>query len=340
MNKLRRHTKIIAEIGVNHNGDIEIAKQLVDVAADAGADTVKFQTFITEEEIIVDTPKAAYQQVTTDENESQFDMLKNLELSRDAHFELLDYCKQKNIEFMSSPFDMVSIDLLEELNVDTIKVPSGEITNVPYLRKIARLNKNLIISTGMAVYEEVEAALNVLTAAGTAKEKITVLHCTSEYPAPMDSINLLAMNSLASHFDVQVGYSDHTQGVEVSVAAVALGATIIEKHITLDNTMDGPDHAASMEPDELKLLVNSIRNIEKALGDGNKSPSENELATKMVVRKKIVANASIAAGEVLSESNLTTKRAPSGIDASQWDKVIGLTASKSYQLNDLVNEKL
>lgn len=332
----RNRVKVIAEIGVNHNGDITLAKQLVDVAVNAGADAAKFQSFITEEELVANTPKAGYQKQTTDEDESQFDMIKRLELSKAEHIELQVYCASKGIEFMSSAFDLMSVDLLIELGLKTFKIPSGEITNTPYLRKIGALNVNVILSTGMAVMEEIEYALNTLIKAGTERHKVTILHCTSEYPAPMKNVNLLAMKTIAERIGTQYGYSDHTQGAEVAIAAVALGASVIEKHITLDTKMAGPDHNASMEPQPLCDMIAAIRNIELALGNSEKAPTKIELENKQVVRKRVVAKRQIEKGELLSEDNLTTKRASQGIDAMFWDDVLGQIATKSFHYDESI----
>ncbi|MCG7552483.1 N-acetylneuraminate synthase [Pseudoalteromonas piscicida] len=330
---------VIAEIGVNHNGDISLAKKLIDVAVEAGADVAKFQSFVTEEELVVDTPKAGYQKKTTDGDESQFDMIKRLELSRQDHEELLSYCQCKNITFMSSAFDLVSIDLLIELGMTTFKIPSGEITNTPYLRKIGHRNANVILSTGMADLREVEFAFNTLVKSGTEKENITILHCTSEYPASMESVNLLAMSELGDNFGTEYGYSDHTQGAEVAIAAVALGASVIEKHITLDKKMAGPDHEASMEPKEFIAMVKAIRNIETALGSKVKTLSSVELENKRVVRKRIVAKCEIKRGDVFSMSNLTTKRTSSGVDAQFWDELIGKVATKNYYYDQSIERE-
>ncbi|TMN93828.1 N-acetylneuraminate synthase [Pseudoalteromonas phenolica] len=321
---------IIAEVGVNHNGSLELAKKLIDVAVETGADAVKFQTFITEEELVKSTPKAAYQQQTTCAEETQFEMVKKLELNKQQHIELIQYCQQHDIEFMSSPFDLISVNLLNELDVKRIKIPSGEITNVPFLRAIAALNKPVILSTGMAYLAEVEFALSHLKAGGLDEQQIAILHCTSEYPAAMELVNLNAMTTLKQQFGLPVGYSDHTLGAEVALASVALGGKIIEKHITLDNSMPGPDHAASSEPAQFKEMVRQIRNVEVALGSDIKQPTAPELATKGVVRKKIVARHSIRQGEQLTAENLTTKRSPKGVGAEHWFEVIGGIASQDY----------
>lgn len=321
---------IIAEAGVNHNGSIELAKKLIDVAAEAGADAVKFQTFKTENLVSKNAAKAEYQKDTTDSSESQFDMIKKLELDLDTHHELISYCKSKNIMFLSTPFDLDSIDMLNDLELKIFKIPSGEITNLPYLRKIGSLKKEVVLSTGMADMDEIKDALDVLIEAGTLKDNITVLHANTMYPTPMQDVNLRAMITIGNSFDVAYGYSDHTLGIEVDIAAVAMGATVIEKHFTLDNTMEGPDHKASLEPDELVAMVKSIRNIELALGSSIKSPSESEKPNMSIARKSIVANFEIKKGEVFTENNLSIKRPGSGISPMKWDEVIGTIASKDY----------
>tara|TARA_B100002003_G_scaffold232548_1_gene244493 strand:+ start:986 stop:1996 length:1011 start_codon:yes stop_codon:yes gene_type:complete len=327
---------IIAEAGVNHNGNIEIAKKLVDVAVEAGSNAVKFQTFKAEEMISKYAKKAEYQYRVTDENETQFEMVKRLELDINAHKELINYCKEKDILFLSTPFDIESIELLYELGVQIFKIPSGEITNLPYLRKIANLNRNIIISTGMADLEEIRNALDILLESGTPKDSITVLHCNSEYPTPFEDVNLLAMNTIKEAFNVNVGYSDHTIGIEVSIAAVVLGASVIEKHFTLNRNMEGPDHKASLEPHELKAMVKAIRNIEKALGYGIKRPSPSELKNKHVVRKSIVAGKDIKKGECFADENIAAKRPGTGISPMEWDNVIGRKAIRDFKEDDLI----
>lgn len=327
---------IIAEAGVNHNGSLELAKKLIDEAVVAGADAVKFQTFKAELCISKNADKAEYQKQTTDKNESQFDMIKKLELNEYAHTELIKYCKIKNIMFLSTPFDLQSVDLLNGFGLEIFKIPSGEITNLPYLRKIASLNKKVILSTGMANLGEIEATLEILTKNGTLKENITVLHANTEYPTPLGDVNLKAMLTIRGAFGVKVGYSDHTPGIEVPIAAVALGATVIEKHFTLDKTMPGPDHKASLEPSELQSMVKAIRNIEIALGDGIKKASSSESKNKPIARKSIVAKCDIKKGDLFSESNLTIKRPGSGISPMRWDKVIGLRATRDYKEDELI----
>lgn len=325
---------IIAEAGVNHNGDVNIAKQLVDAAAEAGVDAVKFQTFKTENLVCKDAKKAEYQTETTDKTESQFDMLKKLELTLDMHRELIDYCKKKKVTFLSTPFDMESIDLLEQLEMEVYKIPSGEITNLPYLRKIGSLGKKVILSTGMSTIQEVQDAVKVLRESGS--EDISVLHCNTQYPTPMEDVNLNVIQTMREALGVPVGYSDHTQGIEVPIAATALGATIIEKHFTLDRGMEGPDHKASLEPEELKKMVQAIRNIEKALGKKEKIPTESEKDNIPIVRKSIVAKVQIKEGEIFRESNITTKRPGTGLSPMLWDKVIGQKASRDFQADEMI----
>ena len=327
---------IIAEAGVNHNGSIELAKQLIDAASDAGADAVKFQTFKAQKLVRKDAQKAEYQKETSGANESQYEMLKKLELDIAAHQELMHYCKSKNILFLSTPFDHESIDLLESLGLEIFKIPSGEITNLPYLRHIGSLGKRVILSTGMADIGEIEDALDVLMEAGTVKENITVLHANSMYPTPMEDVNLRAMPNIGRIFDIAYGYSDHTLGIEVDIAAVALGASVIEKHFTLDKTMDGPDHKASLEPQELKAMVQGIRNIELALGSSIKKPSPSEKVNIQAARKSIVAARSIQKGERLSEENLTLKRPAEGISPMRWDEIIGTIALRDYEEDELI----
>ena len=332
-------TFIIAEAGVNHNGSIELARKLIDVALKAGADAVKFQTFKAVKVISRNTQKAEYQKQATDASESQLDMVRKLELDEAAHEELFAYCRSKNIQFLSTPFDLNSIDLLNNLGLNIFKIPSGEIVNLPYLRKIGSLAKKLIMSTGMANLGEIESALNVLIQAGTKWEDMTVLHCNTEYPTPFEDVNLLAMLTIKAAFPgISVGYSDHTPGIEASIAAAALGAEVIEKHFTLDKTMEGPDHKASLEPRELKTMVSAIRNIEKALGNGVKRPSPSELKNKPVVRKSIVASRGIRKGEIFTEGNITVKRPGTGINPMRWDEIIGKIASKNYEDDELIDE--
>ncbi len=331
------NTLIIAEAGVNHNGDMALAKELIAAAAAAGADLVKFQTFIAANIISRNAPKAEYQKGTTDPQESQQEMVRKLELTRENHLELIAECEKQGIGFFSTAFDKDSIDLLEDLGgADVVKVPSGELTNLPYLRYLTRHGKHVLLSTGMANLGEIEAAINVVERAGTPREKITVLHCTTEYPTPMEDVNLRAMVNIGKAFGVSVGYSDHTPGIEVPIAAVALGATVIEKHFTLDRNLPGPDHRASLEPNELKAMVQGIRNIEKALGDGIKRPSPSELKNKPIARKSLVAARPIKAGEPFSEENLMAKRPGTGISPMRWDEVIGRSAPRDFSEDELI----
>lgn len=325
---------IIAEAGVNHNGDVDIAKKLIDAAAKAGADAVKFQTFKAEYLVSKNAEKAKYQKETTDTNESQFDMIKKLELPYEAHKELIDYCNNKGIQFLSTAFEEKSAIFLHELDLVIFKIPSGEITNYPLLKLIGSFNKKVILSTGMSTIEEIKDALKVLKESGT--EDITLLHCNTEYPTPYEDVNLLAMNTIQEATGIKVGYSDHTPGIEVSLAAVAMGACVIEKHFTLDKNMEGPDHKASLNPNELEYLVTSIRNIEKAMGDGIKKPSESELKNIDIVRKSIVAKCPIKKGELLDENKVTAKRPGNGISPMRWNEVLGTVAIKNFNEDDLI----
>lgn len=329
---------IIAEAGVNHNGNLDNAFKLIDAAVDAGVDYVKFQTFKSENLVSKSAKKADYQiQNTGNSTDSQYEMLKKLELSHENHELLIDYCKQKNIQFFSTAFDLDSLQYLKEIGLDLVKIPSGEITNLPYLRKAAQLFKKVILSTGMCTMEDIEAAINVFLAEDISKDDITILHCNTEYPTPMNDVNLRAMLSIQQEFETEIGYSDHTLGIEVPIAAVALGASVIEKHFTLDNTMEGPDHAASLEPQQLKEMVKAIRNIEQAIsGDGLKKPSASEMKNIEIARKSIVASTSISEGETFTEENLTIKRPGTGISPMKWDDVIGRAASKDYSTDDLI----
>lgn len=330
--------RIIAEAGVNHNGDLELAHRLVDAAADAGADVVKFQTFTANRLVTKAAPKAEYQTNATGTGETQLAMLQRLELTRDAHVELIDHCRSRGIAFLSTGFDVDSVNMLVELGQSTFKIPSGEITNLPYLRHIGRLGGDVILSTGMATLGDVEAALFALESAGTPRSRTTVLHCTTEYPTPMNEVNLRAMSSIGEAFGVAVGYSDHTEGIAVPIAAVALGASVIEKHFTMDRTLPGPDHKASLEPSELKAMADGIRAIETALGDGVKRLTPSEARNRPVARKSIVAARSIARGETFTELNLTTKRPGTGLSPMLWDDVIGRAATRSYSPDDLIEE--
>jgi N,N'-diacetyllegionaminate synthase len=328
---------IIAEAGVNHNGSLGLAIQLINVAANAGADYVKFQTFVTEENITKKAKKASYQLKTAKQNESQFEMVKKLEISQNDHRVLLKHCKKSGIKFLSTAFDITSINFLMKLKVDFIKIPSGEITNLPYLQYVGNLSKHIVLSTGMSTLNEVSKALDTLINAGTPKEHITVLHCNTEYPTPMEDVNLNAMLTINKTLDVKVGYSDHTLGLEIPIAAAALGATVIEKHFTLDRNMEGPDHRASLEPTELIAMVNAIRNIEKALGDGVKRPSTSELNNIGIARKSIVAKQSIKKGEKFSTNNLTIKRPGTGVSPLKWDSYLGKESDKNYEPDDLIS---
>ena len=327
---------IIAEAGVNHNGSIDVAKKLIDEASNAGADAVKFQTFKAKDLVSKKAQKAEYQKKTTDKKESQFDMIKKLELNVEMHKELISYCNIKNIMFLSSPFDLDSIKLLDELGLLVFKIPSGEITNLLYLRHIGKLNKKVILSTGMADINEIKDALDTLISNGTQKENITVLHANTMYPTPLKDVNLRAMTTIGNTFDIAFGYSDHTLGIEVDIAAVAMGARCIEKHFTLDSTMEGPDHKASLEPGELKSMVRAIRNIEVALGSSIKKPSNSERPNMQVVRKSIVAKKNIKKGDVLCEQNLVIKRPGNGISPMRWDDIIGTNATKNYSEDELI----
>lgn len=329
-------TLIIAEAGVNHNGDPALARALIDVAAAAGADRVKFQTFSADRLVTAGAAKAAYQVRTTAADESQHAMLRRLELSRATHVELIAHCRMRGIEFFSTGFDPQSVELLAQLGATGFKVPSGEISNLPYLRCVGRYGLPVILSTGMSDLDEIAAALAVLERSGTPRHLITVLHCTTEYPAPMADVNLRAMLTIRDAFGVAVGYSDHTPGIEVAIAAVAMGASVIEKHFTLKRSLPGPDHQASLEPAELQALVKAIRNIETALGDGAKEPTANELKNRVSARKSIVAARSIAAGEVFDADNLTVKRPGSGISPMRWDELLGRRAPRAFAADELI----
>jgi N,N'-diacetyllegionaminate synthase len=331
-----QNTLIIAEAGVNHNGDMAIAKRLVDVAAEAGADFVKFQTFTAETLLTASAEKAEYQKSMTGEEETQFEMIRKLELDHAAHEELIDYCALKGIRFMSTAFDDDSIDLLADLEMPLYKIPSGEITNLPYLRHVGGMGRPVIISTGMATLDEVRAAMEILLLAGLEKDEITVLHCNTEYPTPMADVNLRAMLTIRDELSVKVGYSDHTSGIEVAIAAVAMGACVIEKHFTLDRGLPGPDHATSLEPDELKMMVSAIRNIEMAMGDGLKRPSSSEVKNIPIVRRSIVAKSPIRKGELLTGENLAVKRPATGISPMEWDRIVGRVAERDYTKDDLI----
>ena len=329
-------TLIIAEAGVNHNGDLGRARELVASAAAVGADLVKFQSFITGKSITRQAPKAQYQNGTTDPSESQYEMVRKLELSRDDHDVLIAECRRHGIGFFSTAFDTESQDMLIELGLELIKVPSGELTNLPLLRHMGTFGKRVLLSTGMARIGEIEAAIDVLERAGTRRGDITILHCTTEYPAPMEDVNLRAMQTLRAAFGLDVGYSDHTAGIEIPIAAVALGATVIEKHFTLDRSLPGPDHQASLEPREMAAMVTGIRNVERALGDGIKRPSRSEMKNIAIARKSLVASQAIRAGDRFTSVNLATKRPGTGVSPMRWDEVIGQIARRDFAADELI----
>ncbi|WP_277013497.1 N-acetylneuraminate synthase [Capnocytophaga granulosa] len=332
-----KRTLIIAEAGVNHNGDIAKAKALIDKGAEAGVDYVKFQTFKAEKLVTKQAQRASYQDKNTQNNDSQYEMLKKLELSQALHQELMDYCNQKGVKFLSTGFDSESLVFLAQLGITIAKVPSGEITNLPYLRQVANLFPEVILSTGMATINEIKDAVKVLIDNGVSKDKISILHCNTEYPTPMEDVNLKAMLHIQRELGLPIGYSDHTLGIEVPIAAVALGATVIEKHFTLDKTLPGPDHKASLEPNELKAMVSAIRNIEKAIGgSGLKEVSKSEEKNKPIARKSIVAATDIKKGDIFTPENLTVKRPGSGISPMQWDEVIGKEAKRDFQEDELI----
>ncbi|WP_317367055.1 N-acetylneuraminate synthase [uncultured Tyzzerella sp.] len=325
---------IIAEIGVNHNGDLELAKKMILEAKKAGVDAVKFQSFKADKLVSKDAKKADYQIKNTEKQESQHDMIKRLELTEEDHIYLKEICDNEGIMFLSSPFDIESASLLLSLGIDTVKIPSGEITNLPYLEEIGKLYKNIIISTGMSNLDEIKDAISVLNKYGD--KNITVLHCNTEYPTPMEDVNLLAIKTLEKELNLPIGYSDHTDGIEVSISAVALGATVIEKHFTLDKNLDGPDHKASLEPRELKQMVTSIRNIEKALGNGIKVPSKSEKKNIVIARKSIVAKSNICKGEVFTNENLAIKRPGDGISPMKWYEVLGQVAKRDFVADERI----
>ena len=335
---MANRTLIIAEAGVNHNGDLELAKQLIDVAANDGADYAKFQTFSADRIVSRSALKAEYQQQTTDASETQYEMLKRLELSHEMHLELIKHCEKQSIKFLSTGFDIESVELLVGLGIDLIKIPSGEITNLPYLRFIGSLGLPVILSSGMSTMDEIGDALKILESAGLSRSKVTVLHCTTEYPTPMNEVNLRVINSIKKTFGVIVGYSDHTVGIEVSIAAVALGASVIEKHFTLDRSLPGPDHKASLEPNELIAMVKAIRNVEVSLGSEVKEPTTSEIRNIRVGRKSIVASQKIGKGEVFSSSNLVAKRPGDGISPMHWDLLVGQIASRDYLPDEMIDQ--
>lgn len=327
-------TLIIAEAGVNHNGSLELAKKLALKAKNCGADIVKFQTAKLDSLVSTHAPMADYQKENIGAEMSQRDMLRKLLLTYDEFAELAAYCREIDMCFLSTPFDVESIDFLEKLGCSMWKVPSGEITNLPYLEKIAKTHKRIVLSTGMSTIDEVREAINALEANGAGD--ITLLHCTTQYPAPFEEVNLNAMLTLRSEFGKVVGYSDHTAGIEIPIAAVAMGAAVIEKHFTLDRNMEGPDHRASLEPNELQAMIQAVRNVENAMGSGEKKPTESELANKAVARKSIIAARDIKKGEVLTEENLTTKRPGNGISPMNWYKVLGTKATRDFQEDELI----
>ena len=329
-------TFIIAEAGVNHNGSIDRALKMVKVASKSGADAVKFQTFMAEEVVSKHAPKAEYQKINTGTNESQLEMVKKLELTKENHLRLIECCKDYKIEFMTSAFDLKSVDLLGEFNLNRIKVPSGEINNLPYLRQIALFGKPIIISTGMSTLDEIEIAINIFEEFGIKKNNITALHCNTQYPTPIHDVNLNAMLTIKDKIGVEIGYSDHTLGIEIPIAAVALGATVIEKHFTLDKNLEGPDHVASLDPNELHEMVKAIRNIEKAIGNGKKKPSDSEISNIKIARKSIIAKKKIKKGDKFSENNLTTKRPGTGISPMKWDLYMGKISNQGYEKDDLI----
>jgi N,N'-diacetyllegionaminate synthase len=331
-------TIIIAEAGVNHNGDIETAKRLIDVAADAGVDYVKFQTFKANKIVTKNAKRADYQNKNTKDLDTQYEMLKKLELDEDSHHLLIKYCNHKGIKFLSTGFDLDSLQFLNKIGISLAKIPSGEITNYPYLKKVAQLYSEVILSTGMSDMEDINKALAILLKFGVKKENITILHCNTEYPTPMLDVNLKAMLHIQTELDVKIGYSDHTLGIEVPIAAVSLGATVIEKHFTLDRNLPGPDHRASLEPNELKSMVNSIRNIEKALsGSGIKEPSKSELKNKQIIRKSIIALKPITKGEIFNNRNIGTKRPGTGISPMKWESVIGQVSKNNFEQDELIS---
>ena len=333
-------TIIIAEAGVNHNGSMEMAKAMVDVAADAGVDYIKFQTFKSELLVTSQAQQADYQKrQAKEEDNSQLSMLRKLELSEENHYELIDYCNERGVKFLSTAFDFKSLEFLSSLNLDFWKIPSGEITNYPYLKKIAQTHLPVVMSTGMCTNEDIERALNVIVNNGVSIKDIILLHCNTQYPTPYSDVNLRAMAEMSERFGVKVGYSDHTEGIDVPIAAVALGASVIEKHFTLDRTLPGPDHRASLEPHELKRMVEAIRNVETALGRANKQVTSSESVNIIAARKSIVASTKIQQGELFTEDNLTVKRPGNGLSPMLWDEVIGKTAYRDFNVDELIELK-
>lgn len=333
----RPRTLVIAEAGINHNGSMDMAKQLIDLAVEAQADIVKFQTFQAKNLVTRTAEMASYQKTNTGTNGTQFEMLKQVELNHEMHLELIKHCQNRNIRFLSTAFDLESIELLCGLGMSLFKIPSGEITNFPYLQRLGSIGAEIILSTGMANLGEIEAALEVLENAGTPRSRITVLHCTTEYPAPFEDVNLLAMRTVGEALRVKVGYSDHTAGISMPIAAVALGATVIEKHFTLSKDLPGPDHKASLEPQELIAMVKGIREVEAALGDGVKRASQSEQKNIAIARKSLVAARPIRAGELFSQDNLTTKRPGTGVSPMRWNDIIGKPASRNFSEDELIS---
>ena len=334
---MKNSVVIIAEAGVNHNGNINNAKKLIDVAAEAGVDYVKFQTFKANKIVTMQAEKADYQNKNTNSFDTQYEMLKKLELSKDSHHLLIKYCNHKGVKFLSTGFDEDSLEFLHGIGIKLAKIPSGEITNYPYLKKVAKLFKEVVLSTGMSDIDDINNALAILLKFGVKKENITILHCNTEYPTPMSDVNLKAMLHIQNELDVKIGYSDHTLGIEVPIAAVSLGAMVIEKHFTLDRNLPGPDHKASLEPNELKQMVKSIRNIEKALsGSEIKEPSKSELKNKQVIRKSIVATRPITKGETFNNNNIGTKRPGTGISPINWERVIGQVSNDNFDKDELI----
>ena len=329
-------TFIVAEAGVNHNGNILTAKKMIDVAAAAGADAIKFQTFKAESVVSKYAPKAEYQKKSTSPRGSQLNMIKRLELDRNAHKALMKHAKRRKIEFISTPFDLKSIDLLHSLGIKIFKIPSGEITNMPYLRKIGSLKKKIILSTGMSTLKEIREALDILLKSGTKKENVTILQCNTEYPTRPEDVNLRSMLTMKKELKTEVGYSDHTLGIEVPVAACALGAKVIEKHFTLNRRMKGPDHKSSIEPYELKHMVEALRNAEKSLGSSQKKPSQSEIKNKNIIRKSIIASHNIRKGELFSKQNITVKRPGTGLSPMKWDNVLGKKAKRNFEIDELI----
>ncbi len=329
---------VIAEAGVNHNGDMTFAKEMIKVAHEAGADFVKFQTFQTNKLVTKDALKADYQIETDSESDNQFEMLSALELTPNDHFELIKHCKETGIGFLSTAFDLESLEFLNRNDVNLIKIPSGEITNLPYLRRVGQFGRDVVLSTGMSTLEEVGQALQAIESQGLSREKITVLHCTSAYPTPFPDVNLKAMISIRDEYNIKVGYSDHTLGIEVAIAAVALGATVLEKHFTLDRSLIGPDHKASLTPDELGGMIGAIRNIESALGQANKECQPSELPNLFAIRKSVVAATAIRKGEFFSDQNLTSKRPGGGISPMRWDEIVGQRSKRDYEADDLIEQ--